>query len=535
MKSLKSYIQNNLFITVRFILFFIIMTGMLFSCGPKERISFYNEDAVLLIDYMKNDPDNFSAFLSVCDVGGISGALKAFNPYGNKFTLFLPDNTAINEFIAQSSEYGSMAELLADVEFCRIFCRYHLVNSAYRVNDFPLGALKDTTATGDFISVSFQANSANSETFIYLNNEAKIITPDIEAVNGIIHIIDKPLTPITFSSYDLLKRNPDFSIITETFEKTGLIDTMGLLSSSKNGDIIRNYYTLMVEPDSVFNKRGISDFDDLKNRFATSGLPLDDRNNALYQFAAYHIIEGSYFLDGLSTGVYNTYASFPVSIYVSTGITLNNGFRVIDTLVSGTDTSLLNYVPVNLNLSNNPSKNGPVHIITELLELYKPATGTITYQFMDEPLIAEARKVLTQHIFDDPEKMQKLSWTGTKYLIYENSTGESIDASSKDCLFLDGTFVVNYELPKTPSGTYNIVIRAHSKLTKKATIQVYLDDKRVGSTFSLNSSSTASWVNFKAGTVELSSYDIHTLRIEAVVPGQFAWDYVQFQPVEVLK
>lgn len=512
--------------------YFLFCMFFLFSCDPKERISFYDEEAQLILDYLKTNPDKYSSFLSICEEGGIATSLRAFNPYGNKYTMFLPDNDAVNTFLSSSGQYASLNELLADKDFVRTFCRYHLVNSAYRSNDFPLGALKDTTATGDFISVSYQPRNDNSGTDIFLNNEAKILVADIETVNGIIHTIDKPLTPVTFSSFDWLKRNPGFSIMTEAFEKTGLADTMGLFRKDRNGNTIRNYYTLLVEHDSILNKRGINSFDDLYARFGSSGVPLTSPNNNIYQFAAYHILEGNYFLDGLATGIYNTYASFPMSINVSTLITINRGFKVIDTIITDIDTTILNYVPVNLSISNNPSKNGPVHMVSEIIELYKPPTGTITYNFLDEPVIAEARSTKITHLFDDPSKMLKFNWSGTKYLTYENGTGESAEANGQDYLYLNGPFSVTYEIPKTPSGTYNLMIRAHSKITKKATIQVFLDGKRIGSSINLNRSATSTWISYRAGTIDLPTYDTHLLTIEAIVPGQFAWDYVQFQPVE---
>ena len=532
MKYLNIYIRSKADRILRFIIVVLILSYFNISCQPEERISFYNEDAVLILDFLKNNPEQFSSFLAICEAGEITGALRAFNPYGNRYTLFLPVNEAIDNFIAQNPAYNSLDDLLNDTDFVRSFCRYHLVNSAYRKNDFPLGALKDTTSTGDIISVSYQVNPQTSQSEIYLNNEARIIIADVEAVNGIIHIIDKALSPITFSSFDWLKKNPAFTIITEAFEKTGLSDTMGIFGKSRTGEILRNYYTLMVEPDSIFNKRGIQNFQDLELKFASPNIPLNNPNNKLYQFAAYHILEGNHFLDELNTGVYNTFASFPMSITVGISISLNIGFKTIDTLISSTDTVLLNYIPVNLSLSNNPSKNGPVHIVTELVELYKPNTGIITFQFLDEPLIAEARTVKTTHLFDDPTKMLKIDWSGVKYLYYENGTGESTDASQTDYIYLDGPFVITYEMPKTPSGSYDLIIRAHSKLARKATIQVYLDGNRVGSTINLNRASTGNWINFKAGTIDLTSYDIHTLRIESVVPGQFAWDYVRFQPIE---
>ena len=512
---------------------FAALLGLLWfcnlSCEPPERITFYDEDAVLILEFMKDEPEKYSSFLAICEAGGITSALRSFNPHGNRFTLFLPDNNAINDFIDRHAEYNSLSDLLDDKDFVRNFSRYHLVNSAYRTNEFPLGALKDTTATGDFITVSFVVNPETNESEIYLNNEARIIDGDMEAVNGMVHVINRALTPITFSSFDWLKNNPEFSIITEAFEKTGLADTLGIFRMSRTGMVIRNYYTLLAEPDSIFKKRGINSFDDLKNRFGTPELPLNDPNNLLYQFAAYHILEGNFFLDDFTTGVYNTYANFPMSIGVTVGIHINRGFRVIDTLITSNDTTLLNYIPVSLTHSNNPSRNGPVHVVTEIVELHNPRTGTITHRFRDEPMIMEARRVETTHLFDDPSSMMKLNWSGVKYLTYEFYPG----VEEGGYLLLNGPFIISYEMPKIPPGTYNLNIRAHSKIPQRASIQVYLDDVRVGSTMQLTTRRLDwTWASFQVGAVEFTDYDVRTIRIEAIVPGQFAWAFVQFVPIQ---
>lgn len=532
MKKVTDILVNIKGKTWNVLLVMCFLFGINMSCQKENKqINFYDEEAYQILDIMKENPELYSSFLKICEAGGISGALRAFNPYGNQFTFFLPTNDAVDKFIQNNINYNSLDDLLADNDFVRIFCRFHLVNSAYRSNDFPLGALKDTTVNGDFISVSYQSNFETGETDIFLNNEARIIQKDILAVNGVVHIIDNCLTPITFSSYEWLTNNEEFSLMAQVFSETGLVDTMGLYRRNKNGEIIRNIYTLLVEPDSVFKKRGISDFTDLVNTYSTSGLDLDDPNNGFYQFAAYHILEGDYFLDGLATGIYNSYAIFPVSISVGTTISINRGFKNIDTLVSGIDTTVLNYIPVSLSLSNNPTKNGPVHVITEILELYKPKIGNVTYQFYDETLINEVRNDKTTHFFDDPSKMLKFDWSGTRYLIYENGTANTDEASMKDYIYFNGPFVVEYEVPKTPSGNYNLIIRANSRLENKASIQVLIDGKRVGSTLNMNSTSSRTWVSFVAGTVELVSFSSHIIRIESIVPGQFAWDYIQFIPV----
>jgi hypothetical protein len=57
-----------------------------------------------------------------------------------------------------------------------------------------------------------------------------------------------------------------------------------------------------------------------------------------------------------------------------------------------------------------------------------------------------------------------------------------------------------------------------------------MDGKRMGTSNSLNSASSYDFVNFTIGAVDLVEYKPHQIRIEAIIPGVFGWDYVQFNP-----
>jgi uncharacterized surface protein with fasciclin (FAS1) repeats len=72
--------------------------------------------------------DTYSSFLSIIQKGGIDKALSAYNPNGIGYTLFLPDNAAIDNFIAESGQFSSLDDLLNNTDYLNEFCRYHVVN-----------------------------------------------------------------------------------------------------------------------------------------------------------------------------------------------------------------------------------------------------------------------------------------------------------------------------------------------------------------------------------------------------------------------
>ena len=498
------------------------------SCNDDvERGSFITTNELNISAYLSQS-EKYTVFADLLDTAQLYDALNSYNPYGDGFTLFAPTNEAIQKFIDDSEDYSSLESLIADQEFLNVLVRFHIVLSAYNTNQFPFGALNDSTITGDYLTVGFQTQDGQS-TFL-INNNARLIDPNVRVSNGFIHGLDDMLDPIIFSSYEWLKTQEGVSIFLELLEQTGLADTMGILTVNSKGDLIRNRYSLFVEPDSVYSKRGIQSFQDLVTRFGTPGLEYDDGENTLYQFAAYHILENVLFLDDMNTGIYNTFTVQPVQIRSGAEILLNPGSKKIIQSIVGQDTVFLESVPILYEYSNNPSKNGPVHFISEILELYKPRPDQITYHFKSEPLINELSNTEGTFSFTDPADFEFISWSGSDEMLYVNGL-EAEAAWEDDFIELDGPFTFSFITPRIFPGAYDFKLRLHADDYDNAVIQVYLDGKRVGANLNLKSTSENSdFVLFTIGNIDFLDYKTHTITINTVIPGRMQLDLIRFEP-----
>jgi len=327
-----------------------------------------------------------------------------------------------------------------------------------------------------------------------------------------------------------LKNQENVSIFLEMLEKTGLSDSMGITKFNSKNQVVGNTYTLLVEPDSVFQKRGIGSFQDLVDRFGTPGLPYSDPDNGIFRFAAYHLLEQVLYLDDMTDGIYNTFTSLPVKIATGSEIRLNSGFKIIDSLVTEADTVFLDYVPLIYEISNNPSKNGAIHYISELLELYKPGPGRNTFHFKSEPIIENLKNAEGTFIFEDPSEFEVIHWEGTKQLIYVVGT-EAEEAWENDYLEISGPFVFTYITPRIFPGNYNIIIRVHSKDYDNAVIQLYLDGRRIGSNLNLKSSQGSNnFESYTLGSVDFLNYSSHEIKINTIIPGIMKLDMILFDP-----
>lgn len=490
--------------------------------------SFYEDQDKSIIDFIKENSEDFSSFLRILEVSNLDLTLSAQNPHGAKYTLFLPTNEAISRFIESNDKYEDLEGLLSDPAYLNAFSRYHVVNLGINSNDFPFGALPDTTLSGDLLSMGFKIVSDTTQYIV--NSESPIIQQNIEMTNGFIHIIGEVLKPIIINSYEWLKEQGNFSIIVQALEETNLSDTFSYVLNDGSSKLIRN--TFLAESDAVFEKEGIYSFEDL-TEIVSNSTNYTDYSNGLYQFVAYHILDEHYFLNEFEgeNRNYNTYGSLPIRIDgIGIDIKINEGVGVFDTIIGTNDTTIVDYININYDNSNIISQNGVIHLISNVMFLYKPSRSNRTFQFYEDPVIKKASSVYREHIFDDPEIFSKLWWDGVEYITYLNSTVDINGCSNNDYLQIRGDFIITYEIPKILPGNYRLIINCDSRGNNNATIQVYLDGKKVGRDLNLTSGATSGeFANKLVGHVVFSNYDKHEVRIQPLINGIFIWDYIAFE------
>lgn len=520
------------------ILYFLIVLINTSCITTIEEQLFSDEETLTLATFIEENKENHGLFWKIIESGDLIHTMSCYNPHGNGYTLFLPTDDAILNYIGKSSKYSSFEELLEDRTFVAAVGRYHLVNSKLRSSEFSYGALSDTTVSGDLLTMAFVPVA---DSIVYkVNNTATITQSDIEMVNGYIHIVSELLEPVIFSSMDWLLNDDEdsFSILTDAFIYTGLQEQMGIYKfNSDSSKLVLNTYTVLAEPDTLFHRYGIFSFNDLVQTLEPEDLEFENPNNAIYQFAAYHIIEGSFFLDDLTgeSSNYNTFASYPVSINAEgIDIQVNIGVDTFAYLISGMDTSVVNYLGLHIQQSNNLSKNGAIHLLTEILKPFKPNRSVRTFQFYNEEQITISSRQYGSYEFLDSEDFAVINWTGPDKIEYIKSQSSDERAYNKDYILIEGRFSIEYEIPKILPGKYLVKIRTNAVKSGNATIQVYLDDRRKGGNFDLTKGGNSNnpYYDFVLGEVDYSKYTDHKIRIETLIPGEMIWDYVRFEPVK---
>lgn len=123
---------------------------------------------------------NFSTLAAALGAAGLIETLKGDGP----FTVFAPTDEAFSKIPA-----ATLTELLQPENKAKLtaILNYHVVSG--RITGDEVADLKSAT------SLQGQTLRINSTKDGLKINDAKVLTPDVEATNGVIHIIDAVLMP----------------------------------------------------------------------------------------------------------------------------------------------------------------------------------------------------------------------------------------------------------------------------------------------------------------------------------------------------
>ncbi|MFN2174919.1 MAG: fasciclin domain-containing protein [Anaerolineales bacterium] len=137
------------------------------------------EESRSIVDIAVED-GRFTTLVTALQEAELVEALQAEGP----FTVFAPTDDA---FAALPE--GTVEGLLADKEALTNVLLYHVVDGKVMAADvIDLDGQEVETLSGDKIMVALDGENV-------LINESKVIIPDIEASNGVIHVIDSVLLP----------------------------------------------------------------------------------------------------------------------------------------------------------------------------------------------------------------------------------------------------------------------------------------------------------------------------------------------------
>ena len=158
---------------------FVAITMLIFSAAIQPAIAGNCSKHSTSLAGQASNAGIFKTLLAAAEAANLTSTLYNDGP----FTLFAPTDAAFGELAD-----GTVENLLkSPTELAKVL-KYHLVKGNVFSNDLNSGS-SIATVLGSPISIK-----KSDAVFV---NSAKVIQADIEASNGVIHVIDKVLLPTT--------------------------------------------------------------------------------------------------------------------------------------------------------------------------------------------------------------------------------------------------------------------------------------------------------------------------------------------------
>jgi hypothetical protein len=248
----------------------------------------------------------------------------------------------------------------------------------------------------------------------------------------------------------------------------------------------------------------------------------------------YHMLTETRFLDDFEDVAtnYTTYSDIPLNINGNgLDIMINKGKQVFDTIIQGTDTTIIDFIGFKYDESNIITQSGALHFIDQILEQVPPSRAIQTFEFYEEPLFNEFRQEPGEYLVEDSAALYHIRWKGSELLFVEEAD-PNFPAWGKDYIALNGDFSIEYEVPRIIQGNYLVILGAEAYNASNALVEVFIDGKKLGELIDLTWGGSAdnpfTWVEL--GTINFLKYEQHIIQVKSLIPGRFLWDLIRFEP-----
>jgi transforming growth factor-beta-induced protein len=168
-----------------------------------------------IVGIAAGNPD-FSILVEAVTAAGLVDTLKSAGP----FTVFAPTNQAFANLLAELKI--TKAALLADKPLLTAVLTYHVLGSKVFAGD-----LKNSLAVGTVEGQPIKFDLNGKTAIVDANGRvANIVATNIQATNGVVHVIDKVILPTSKNIVQVAQGNPDFSILVEAVVAADLAATL---------------------------------------------------------------------------------------------------------------------------------------------------------------------------------------------------------------------------------------------------------------------------------------------------------------------
>ena len=296
----------------------VVTTSLMFSCSDDDDALVVENNSIAAIASRASD---LSILVSALERADLVTTLDGTGPY----TVFAPTNAAFTSFLNANGFANLEAVPVAALKEILL---NHVVSGTNLSTSLTTTYIK-TLAKGTASSTNTLSMFVNTASGVRLNGVSSVLTADIVATNGVIHIVDAVIglpTVVTHAA-----ANPNFTTLVGLLSGQGLVPTLAGTTSSP--------FTVFAPSNAAFTAF------ETQNPGTLASLSSAQVTSVL----TYHVVAGA---NVLSTGIPTT----PIT-------TLETGtFTIAGTVITDEAARQTNIVAVDVQASN-----GVIHVIDNVL------------------------------------------------------------------------------------------------------------------------------------------------------------------------
>ncbi len=526
----------------------ILLTLVGLQACKKENFSQTTDESVNITGYLEEDLANYSEFLKILKLTGVSSYLGAYGTY----TLFTPTNDAIKNYL---SDIGKSSLEDVNVETLKDLVRLHLIEDTISTTAFTDGKIAVATMLGQYLTTG--AQNEGGVTKITINKISRIVKSNIRVGNGIIHAIDRVLIPSTRTLAEEIEANSSLTIFAEALKATGW--DAKLNKPLTFVDSVGSYVSVLAETDAVYRENGINSFADLKAKYSHTGDPANP-SDSLNLYIAYRVLPGlKYMADIVSATSHVTSAPLEViTVKLSKDTILFNEETFGGVLEKGVVADRVN--------SDVTTKNGVLHFVKGDFFIKSRMPTPVYWDVADQPEIRQLPGIFRQpgkgeNFVAGKIKDIALGGAATNIVSYAvTNTGSTAGSYFSDYLDIYiRTAVVPWVEFKTPvviKGKYKVWISFRAMGSKGNVCSATIDGVPLSRTVNFGeyrnttlspaeleaqgyknnlTFSTSNWNCRFLGIIDIQTTDRHIFRLDALSNSNVhsLIDMIQFIPVDM--
>jgi uncharacterized surface protein with fasciclin (FAS1) repeats len=321
---------------------------MTFSCTndePKEVTPLKS-----IVEIAKADPANFSILVDALKKTSLDATLGNAGSY----TVFAPTNAAFTAAGITSASINAMVAPADNVAIAnlKLVLQNHVIGLGTRSNDLlaagytkTFGFLKATPTSTSGVNLSIFVNKVGNDVLVnggVANGGAKVTTADIEASNGIVHVIDAVLKLPTIVNQ--IKANPSLSSLLGVVASTPQAPVLATLNAATGAAPL----TVYAPNNDAFTAAS-----------ATGGYLVGKTDSQVTNILKYHVENGN--RAPSSTTSYSTSADVSITtLYTPNKFTILVGTVKIKDVVGTTNGTIKTF--------NIQGTNGVIQVVDKVLQ-----------------------------------------------------------------------------------------------------------------------------------------------------------------------